>query len=419
MTKPANSSCADEFDPNSLSVDEARARIAESINASDQTQKLALTELLDRVLAEDITSPIDIPPYTNSAMDGYAIHGNDLPSTGEKSFPISGNVFAGKPLDDTIEKNHCARIMTGGKMPEGTDTVVMQEHVRTNGDSIVIGSGHKAGQNVRHAGEEIKRNQQILSRGKRISSADIGLLASLGIDHALARPLLNIAIFSTGDELAPLGTTLRAGQIYDSNRYTLIAMLNRFGANIIDYGVIRDRREDVEQAFKDATRKADVLITTGGVSVGEADFVKDTLEKLGQVNFWKIAMKPGRPLAYGKVDNCYFFGLPGNPVSTMVTFYQFVIPALKKLQGENLSDNLTLKLRCTTAMKKNPGRVEFQRGIMEYDEKGEMTVRTTGGQGSHMLSSMSKANCFIILPMESHGVVEGDIVNVQPFSGII
>ena len=226
------------------------------------------------------------------------------------------------------------------------------------------------------------------------------MLASLGIQKAKVKPLLRVAIFSTGDELVSLGTPLQAGQIYDSNRYTLVAMLKRFGATILDLGVIKDNKKSIEDAFKQAASQADVLITTGGVSVGDADYVKETLEKLGNVNFWKIAMKPGRPLAFGSINNCLFFGLPGNPVSTMVTFYQFVLPALKKLQNETLQKDVTLQLRCTTAMHKNPGRVEYQRGVMEYDKNGELVVRSTGGQGSHMLSSMVKANCFIILPME-------------------
>ena len=417
--KPDNKTCMDEFDPNSLSVDDALARIHESVIAVKYSELLSIDDLLDRILAGDIHSPINVPPYVNSAMDGYAVDGKSLPKENEKSYQLSGTVLAGAPLDHAVPENHCARIMTGGKMPEGTDTVIMQEHVRSDNDSIVIGPNHKPGQNVRHTGEDIKQNQRVLTQGKRLTAADVGLLASLGIEEAKVKPLLRVAIFSTGDELVSLGTPLQEGQIYDSNRYALAAMLKRFGAKILDLGVIRDDRKDIEAAFTEATGKADVLITTGGVSVGEADFVKETLDKMGKVNFWKIAMKPGRPLAYGKVNECYFFGLPGNPVSTMVTFYQFVLPALKKLQHETVQKDITLKLRCTTAMRKNPGRVEYQRGVMEYDKNGELVVRSTGGQGSHMLSSMVKANCFIILPMECKSVAANDIVTVQPFSGLM
>ena len=409
----------DETDPNSLSVEDALLRIDKSITSLNRFESLPISQLLDRILAEDIHSPIDVPPYTNSAMDGYAINGTSLPSTNEKPYRLSGTVFAGTPLDQVIPEDHCARIMTGGQLPAGTDTVVMQEHVHIDGENVFIGANHQQGQNVRQAGEDIKKGQVILKKGIRITAADIGVLASLGIGEAKTRPLLNVAIISTGDELVPLGSPLQAGQIYDSNRYTLTAMLNRFGANILEYGVIKDNRQDIENAIDDAASKADALITTGGVSVGEADFVKETLEKIGEVNFWKIAMKPGRPLAYGKIKQCHFFGLPGNPVSTMVTFYQFVLPALKKLQGETQNKNLVLSLRCTTEIRKNPGRMEFQRGIMEYDTNGELVVRTTGGQGSHILSSMAKANCFIILPLDCKNLDAGETVQVQPFAGII
>ena len=409
----------DEFDPSSLSVEEALERIEETIVPADGSEELPISDLLDRVLADDIHSPLDVPPYTNSAMDGYAIDGKHLTANSEVSLKLAGTVYAGSPMEQAVPEGHCARIMTGAKMPEGTDTVIMQEHVRIEDKQVIIGSEHSRGQNVRHAGEDIKQNQLVLQQGKRMTAADVGLLASLGIQAAKVRPRLNVAIISTGDELVPLGTPLQVGQIYDSNRYALIAMLKRFGANIIDFGVIKDHREAIENAFVDAANKAHVLITSGGVSVGEADFVKQTLEKLGEVNFWKIAMKPGRPLAYGKIKNCYFFGLPGNPVSTMVTFYQFVLPAMKKMQHETTSQYITLKLRCTSSIRKNPGRVEYQRGIMGYDENGELVVRSTGGQGSHMLSSMSKANCFIILPVDCNNISAGETVVVQPFSGII
>lgn len=419
--KTTEPNCMDEFDPNSLTVDEALARINQSVVPKVESDKVALADCLDRILANDVLSTMNVPPYINSAMDGYALNGDDLPADGDKSFPIEGTVFAGAPLDRPISRNHCARIMTGAKMPDGTDTVIMQEHVRIDetNNSIVVDSSHKPGQNVRQAGEDIKENDIVLNKGIRLGAAQIGLLASLGVSQVNIYKRLTIACFSTGDELVPLKQKLKPGQIYDSNRYTLLAMLQRFGANIIDLGVIKDNRDDIEQAFKEAANKADVLITTGGVSVGDADYVKETLDKLGNINFWKIAMKPGRPLAYGKLNNCHFFGLPGNPVSTMVTFYQFVLPAIKKLQGESISEEITLPLRCTTPIRKNPGRVEYQRGIITRDTNGELVVQSTGGQGSHMLSSMAKANCFIILPMDCNSIEAGEIVEVQPFSGII
>ena len=421
MEKPTSSpqTCMDDYDPNSMLVEQALQRISDAINTINAQQTVPINESLDRVLAEIVKSNIDVPPYTNSAMDGYAINGDDLPVDGKKKFQLAGTVMAGSPLDKIIQRGECARIMTGGKMPQGTDTVIMQEHVTTNGNTITIGSQHRRGQNVRHSGEDIAVNQAVLEPGKRITAADIGLMASLGIAKVAVKKPLTVAFFSTGDELVAIGSALQEGQIYDSNRYTVAAMLKRFGATILDLGVIKDNKKSIEDAFKQAASQADVLITTGGVSVGDADYVKETLEKLGNVNFWKIAMKPGRPLAFGSINNCLFFGLPGNPVSTMVTFYQFVLPALKKLQGDNSQPPVTLSLRCTTPLRKSPGRIEFQRGIMEHDKNGDLIVRSVGGQGSHILSSMSKANCFIILPMECGNLEANSNVTVQPFAGLI
>jgi len=418
-SEPHNKSCMDEYDPSLLSVDTALAKIRDAVSVIEENESVLLDHALDRVLAEDLRSTMNVPPYTNSAMDGYAVAGKDLPKSGSKKFELIGTVFAGTPLGSPVPPSHCARIMTGGQMPEGTDTVIMQEHVQIDGNSISIESTHTPGQNVRQAGEDISQGQVVLNRGRRLNAADIGLLASLGIQNVSVKRYLRIAIFSTGDELVPLGTTLQEGQIHDSNRYTLRAMLAKFGATISDYGIIKDDRIAIEETFLDAADKADVLITTGGVSVGEADFVKATLDKHGKVNFWKIAMKPGRPLAFGSVKKCYFFGLPGNPVSTMVTFYQFVLPALKLLQGESDHNRTLLQLRCITPIRKIPGRTEYQRGVARYDENNELVVQSTGGQGSHILSSMSKANCFIILPQNCGNLDAGTMVQVELFTGII
>jgi molybdopterin molybdotransferase len=415
--QPDPATCMDDFDPNSLPAEQALQRIRETVPVIGKTQTLAIRDALDKVLAQNVTSPINVPSYTNSAMDGYAIRSIDLASNADKRFSLAGTVMAGAPLDRETQANECVRIMTGGKMPSGTDTVVMQEHVTRENDTIVVNRDVQPGQNVRHAGEDIKQGQLVLEHGRRLNPADIGLLASLGIARVEVYQPLNVAFFSTGDELVSLGEPLQEGQIYDSNRYTLFAMLQRFGANIIDLGVIKDDRQTVEQAFESAAQQADVLITTGGVSVGDADYVKETLEKLGHVNFWKIAMKPGRPLAFGelKQHDCFFFGLPGNPVSTMVTFYMLVLPALQKMQGETTQPVMTLQATCTTALRKLAGRVEYQRGMLETNQNGEITVRSVGEQGSHILSSMSKSNCFIILPMECGNVEANTAVTVLPF----
>jgi molybdopterin molybdotransferase len=309
--------------------------------------------------------------------------------------------------------------MTGAVMPAGTDTVIMQEHAEPQGETIRIDSAHKTGQNVRQAGEDIARGDVVLRAGKRLGPADIGLLASLGISEVVVHRRLRVAFFSTGDELCAVGKPLKQGMIYDSNRYTLYSMLTRIGADVIDMGVIRDIREDTLEAFNHAADSADVIITSGGVSVGEADYVKETLEKVGRVDFWKVAMKPGRPLAFGRVKEAYFFGLPGNPVSVMITFYIFVQPALRKLAGESKTENPTLKVRCDSRLRKRPGRVEFQRGILGRDDKGQYSVCKTGPQGSGILRSMIEANCLIILPQDSPGVEPGAQVEVLPFHGLV
>jgi len=405
----------EDFDPNSLLADEATRRIETAVTTVQGYEHVALRNALGRVLAEDIRSQINVPPYANSAMDGYALCGDDLSKTGEIRLAVIGTAFAGHPHNGTAQRGTCVRIMTGAPMPRGTDTIVMQEHVVREENHIVVGAGHKSGQHVRQAGEDIAAGSIILNRGKRLRPADIGLLASLGIAEAKIHRRLRVAFFSTGDELCSLGKPLREGQIYDSNRYTLHGMLTQLGAEIIDMGIVPDHRVAVSDAFLEAAACADVLITTGGVSVGEADYVKETLAELGQVNFWKIAMKPGKPLAFGTVKQTVFFGLPGNPVSAMVTFHQYVRPALLRMMGQTENAPTTVRLRLASRIRKSPGRMEFQRGIMQRDAQGETVVTTTGAQGSHVLSSMSQANCFIVLPLECGNLEPGVTVTVQPF----
>ncbi|MGH8248287.1 MAG: molybdopterin molybdotransferase MoeA, partial [Gammaproteobacteria bacterium] len=367
----------------------------------------------------DVKSGINVPSGTNSAMDGYAVRADDIPNDGTRELRLIGTAFAGKPLRNALKPGTAARIMTGGILPDGADTVIIQEQVEQRGDVVVIASGTRRADNVRMAGEDIRIGDTVLRRGIRFTPADLGLLASLGIGEVeiVRRP--RVAFFSTGDELRSVGEKLGKGEIYDSNRYTLFGMLSRLGAEITDMGVVRDERGATEAAFLKAAANADVIITSGGVSVGEADYVKETLNKVGKVEFWKVAMKPGRPLAFGRVKDAWFFGLPGNPVSVMVTFYQFVQPALRRLMGEPDAAMLTIRVPCLSKLKKRPGRVEYQRGILDRDDQGQLTVKKTGAQGSGILSSMSQANCFIILPMESTGIESGTLVDVQPFFGIV
>lgn len=412
-------SCMDDYDPNSLPADVALETITSSLLEIRGNERVAVRDALNRVLAEDVRSHINVPAGINSAMDGYALSASDTPADGVAELTVIGTSWAGIPLDQAVKKGECARIMTGALLPEGTDAVVIQESVERDGDRIKIDSELKPGDNVRQAGEDLAVGDLVLEKGTRLSAADIGLLASLGAGETNVKRRLRVAFFSTGDELRSIGEQLDRGSVYDSNRYTLYGMLSRLDCELLDMGIVRDVREDVERAFADAASNADVVISSGGVSVGEADFVKETLDRLGRVEFWKVAMKPGRPLAFGRVQDACFFGLPGNPVSVMVTFYQFVQPALRKLMGERHTDVVTVKVRCESRLKKRPGRMEYQRGILQRDENGELLVRKTGAQGSGILSSMSQANCFIILPIDSSTVEPGQLVAVQPFFGLV
>lgn len=412
-------SCADDFDPHALPVREALKRIDAVVSTVTGFEQIAVRSALGRILAQAVISPIDVPSHTNSAMDGYAISSVDLPEEGTRELRMIGTALAGEPFPGVVKPGAAVRIMTGAVLPKGTDTVVMQEHVEREGDTVRIGCGHKPGQNVRQAGEDLARGATALAPGQRLQPAELGMLASLGITEVRVRRRVRVAFFSTGDELRSLGETLAEGEIYDSNRYTLYGMLTRLGVELIDMGVVRDRRDDLQQALAEASESADAVITSGGVSVGEADFVKDILNTLGEVNFWKIAMKPGRPLAFGRVNKAVFFGLPGNPVSVMVTFYQFVQPALRRMMGQTEIQPILFKVPCANRLKKRPGRTEFQRGILERQSDGTLIVRSTGEQGSGILSSMSRANCFIVLPDEWSSVEAGTLVDVQAFEGLV
>ncbi|MFO0254091.1 MAG: gephyrin-like molybdotransferase Glp [Betaproteobacteria bacterium] len=413
-------SCADDYDPNSMPVPKAREVISRYLSPVATRERVAIRAALGRVLAEDVISPVDVPAHDNSAMDGYALRFADLKTDAKVTLKVIGSSFAGAPFKGMLGAGEAVRIMTGGVVPRGADTIVMQEHAEAGDCVVSVGGGHKKGQNLRKAGEDLQHGQPALRRGQPLRPAEIGLVASLGIAEVSVFRRLRVAFFSTGDELVSIGSPLGEGQIYDSNRYTIHGMLTRMGFEIIDMGVVRDDPALLEQAFREAAAVADVVITSGGVSVGEADFVKVLLNKLGEVVFWKIAMKPGRPLAYGKIGNAHFFGLPGNPVSVMVTFYQFVRDALLKLSGLDPVEALpTFKVPCTSTLKKAPGRTEFQRGILSRDGSGALSVCVTGEQGSGILRSMSEANCFIILPTDQGNVTPGTLVEVQVMEGVV
>ena len=415
-------SCADDYDPDSMPVEGARALIRRFLVPLTATERVHVRAALGRVLAADLVSPIDVPGHDNSAMDGWAVRFADLAPSAETRLARIGESFAGKPFAGRVQAGQAVRIFTGAVMPEGADAVVMQERAREVDGGVVVAPGAvtKAGQNRRFAGEDVKRGGMVFHAGQALRPAELGMIASLGIGEVDVFRRLRVAFFSTGDELVSVGQPLATGQVYDSNRYTLHGMLARLGCEVVDMGVVPDLPDALERAFAIAAANADVVITSGGVSVGEADYVKQLLDRLGEVVFWKIAMKPGRPLAYGRIGGAHFFGLPGNPVSVMVTFYQFVREALLVLQGRRDASTVPLfKATLAAPIRKVPGRTEFQRGILESAANGGWNVRTTGDQGSGILSSMSQANCFIVLSAATGNVAAGEVVDVQLLEGLI
>ncbi len=413
---------AEDYDPNSMRVERAREFIRKTLAPVCGNEMLSLKDVFGRVLFEDIVSPLNVPGHDNSAMDGYALRFADINSGGETTLKCIGESFAGHAFHGTVRHGECVRIFTGAVMPEGADTVVMQEHsAKGNDDTVTMAADAvtAAGQNRRFAGEDIQKGAIVFKRGQRIGAPELGVLASLGVAEVAVFRRLRVAFFSTGDELTPIGAPLPEGKIYDSNRYSLYGMLNHLGMEAMDLGAVPDVPERIENTLKTAAQNADVVISIGGVSVGAADFIKSLLDKLGQVLFWKLAMKPGKPLAYGMIGDAHFFGLPGNPVSAMVTFYQFVREALLILQGQAVASPLLLPAVLTAPVKKAAGRVEFQRGVCEARDDGCLVVTPAQEQGSGILSSMAKANCFIVLPLEAGKLAAGETVNVQLFSGLV
>ena len=409
-----------EGDPDLLPPDEAMRRIRAHVRPIGATETVAVIDALGRVAARDAVSPMDVPGHTNSAMDGYACAGGSLPDDVPRWYEVIGTAYAGKPFGGPVGPSQAVRIMTGAIMPAGTDTVVMQEHVETGADRVRIPPGNRTGQHVRQAGEDVAAGAVVVPRGRRLMPAEMGLLASLGVAEVEVYRVLRVAYFSTGDEVRAPGEPFTPGLVYDSNRFTMHGMISRLGAEMIDLGIVPDRREAVSDAFREASARADVVLSSGGASAGEADYVREVLRELGQVGFWRIAIRPGRPLAFGFLGDSVFFGLPGNPVAVMVTFYQFVEPALRIAAGESdPKPRPAVEARCTTRLRKKPGRVEYYRAILERDEHGAPVVRSTGKTGSGLLHTMSDANCFIVLPEDGATVEPGQTVEVQPFFGLM
>jgi len=419
-------SCLSDYDPTALPVAQANAIIGQVIEPVRGTEQLAIRTALDRVLAEDVISSIDVPAHDNSAMDGYAFQSAALAAGGDVVLEVIGTAYAGNALDAAPTAGQAVRIMTGAIMPDGCDTVVPQEFVdvQAGGNQIRFAADAvRPGDNRRLRGEDLARGQAALAAGRILQPADLGLLASLGVAEIKVRRRLRVAFFSTGDELRSIGEPLDPGCVYDSNRYTLHGMLRRLNVELIDMGVVRDDPAALEAAFRSACENADAVITSGGVSVGEADYTKQIMARLGDVTFWKIAMRPGRPMAFGRIASngreALLFGLPGNPVAVMVTFYHFVRGALHRQMGANVPPLPLMRVRSAAAIRKKPGRTEYQRGILAPAADGGWEVRITGQQGSGVLRSMSEANCFIVLGHEQDAVAAGDLVEVMLFDGLM
>ncbi|MBI3286022.1 MAG: molybdopterin molybdotransferase MoeA [Burkholderiales bacterium] len=417
--------CLPDYDPDALPVARAQAIIEQFITPLHAVEQLALRQSLGRVLAADIRSGIDVPAHDNSAMDGYALRGSDLPAEQMRSFAIVGNAYAGRAYEGQVGAGECVRIMTGAMMPADCDTVIPQELTsNASATRVDVPAGKiNPGDNRRLKGEDLTLGKIALSRGKLLRPADLGLLASLGIAEVAVQRRLRVAFFSTGDELRSLGEALDQGCVYDSNRYTLYGMLTRLGCDIIDMGVIKDDPSSLETAFRTACENADAVITSGGVSVGAADYTKQIMATLGDVAFWSIGMRPGRPMAFGKIHSngksAYLFGLPGNPVAVMVTFYFFARNALLHMMGATVPSLPLVKAVSPATIRKRPGRTEYQRGILSYGADGRLEVAITGAQGSGILRSMTEANCMIVLHHDQATVQAGEQVDVLLFEGLL
>lgn len=404
--------------PGLMPLEEAMENMLSRIKPIQTTLQLPLAEAIGYVLAEDILSPIFVPPFDNSAMDGYAIRIADLNSNA--TMPVAGKSFAGQPFEGEWPQGSCVRIMTGAKIPDGCDAVIMQENTVVGEDGVTFTQTEvKPQNNIRPTGDDIRKGDIVLPKGSRLTSRDIPMIATLGISHVTVVRKPRVAFFSTGDELKPLGQPLAEGQIYDSNRYGIKPLIENFGCEPIDLGIIPDCPETLKATFEQAQSLADVVVTSGGVSVGEADYTKDILEELGEIGFWKLAIKPGKPFAFGKLSTAWFCGLPGNPVSAVLTMYVLVQPMLAKLSGHTeWKAPESIPATTKTAFKKVPGRTDYQRGIYTIED-GKFVVETTGNQSSGAFRSMSLANCFVVLERERGRVEVGETVNIQLFNSTL
>ena len=401
-------------DAGSMSVQDALTTMLAQITPVIECVTVSLANSQGHILAENVLSPLNMPPFDNSAMDGYAFSFADWRDG--IVMPVAGTALAGQPFSGEIPLGACLRIMTGAQVPEGLDTVIMQEQTAQTADGVLFTQPPKAKANIRYLGEEIRTGDVVLTAGTRLHARALPLLATLGLPDVKVYRRLKVAIFSTGDELKQPGMPLHEGEIYDSNRYGIEAMLNRMGIECLNFGIIPDDPAQLRDTFIQAVQTADAIITSGGVSVGEADYTKDLLLELGEVGFWSVAMKPGKPFAFGKIRDKHFFGLPGNPVSAFVTFYQLVQPALRKLAGEIAIEPLRLPAIAEHNFRSAKNRVDFQRGLISVNADGLITVRSTGAQGSGMFTSLCAANCFVIVEKD---VPAGASVTIELFNEIV
>ena len=402
-----------------LPLSQALEQMLNQLPSPTGMETLPIHQASQRICAENVVSPINVPSFDNSAMDGYAVRLADLQQS--MTLSVAGKAFAGAPFEGEWTAQSAVRIMTGAMIPQGADAVVMQEDVQVNDDgSVTFTSLPKLGQNIRRIGEDVKLGDVVLQQGALLNAVSLPLLASLGIENVTVFPRLKVAVLSTGDELVPVGQLLQVGQIYDTNRFTVKLLLEKLNCEVLDFGILPDNEAQFEKAFLEAQQQADLVITSGGVSVGEADFTKHILEKVGKINFWKIAIKPGKPFAFGKLEKAWFCGLPGNPVSALVTFYQLVQPAIAKLSGySQWKAPMRLPAIAATNLKKAPGRLDFQRGFYQLNAQGQIEVQPVGFQGSHLFSSFVKSNCFIVLEQERGNVIAGETVTIEPFNDLL
>ena len=406
-----------DFNAGLMPLDAALSQMLSRILPLSATEHVPLVQGFGRVTADDIISPLNVPGFDNSAMDGYAVRLADLEK--QTALPMAGKAFAGQPFSGEWPAGTCIRIMTGAPVPAGCDAVVMQEETEQQPEGIRFTAPVRAGQNIRRSGEDIRAGAVVFPAGTKLSVAELPVLASLGIAEVAVVRKVRVALFSTGDELQLPGQPLADGQIYDTNRLAVHLMLEQLGCEVVNLGIIRDDPDQLRQTFIEADKQADVVISSGGVSVGEADYTKTLLEELGEGGCWKLAIKPGKPFAFGKLSNSWFCGLPGNPVSAALTFYQLVQPLLAKLSGNSACAlPPRLRVRAATRLKKSPGRLDFQRGILQRNADGEAEVTTTGHQGSHIFSSFSQGNCFIVLERDRGNVEPGEWVEVEPFNAL-